>query len=103
MCGIVGYMNVGQTSNLLRNKLSLSLRHLSHRGPDDVGVWYCSFGDCEIGIGHTRLSIIDLNTRANQPMHCNSGRFTISFNGDLLDTLFIVAYIFIYDYCFKRI
>ena len=66
MCGIVGYMNVGQTSNLLRNKLSLSLRHLSHRGPDDVGVWYCSFGDCEIGIGHTRLSIIDLNTRRNK-------------------------------------
>ena len=83
MCGIVGYMNVGQTSSLLRNKLSLSLRHLSHRGPDDVGVWYCSFGDCEIGIGHTRLSIIDLKTRANQPMHCNSGRFTISFNGEI--------------------
>ena len=51
------------------------------RGPDAVGYW----NDAEVGLslGHRRLSILDLDPRANQPMHSDDGRYVIVFNGEI--------------------
>ena len=52
---------------------------MAHRGPDADGF----FNDNNIGIGHRRLSIIDLNERSNQPLYSNDGRYLIVFNGEI--------------------
>ncbi len=52
---------------------------MSHRGPDAEGF----FMDGELGLGHRRLSIIDLSEAANQPFEDSSGRYTIIFNGEI--------------------
>ncbi len=73
MCGIIG--QVGPSP--LR---SLPLDDLSHRGPDANGLW-SNNRDCTLG--HTRLSILDLSDRANQPMIDSTQRFVIVFNGEI--------------------
>ena len=54
---------------------------LFYRGPDDRGVW----SDLEAGIalGHRRLSILDLSPAGHQPMPSSTGRFVISYNGEI--------------------
>ena len=52
---------------------------LSHRGPDDHGTFFKN----TIGLGHRRLSIIDLSSAGHQPMTTKDGRFTIIYNGEL--------------------
>lgn len=54
---------------------------LSHRGPDDSGVWLDP--DAGVGLGHRRLSILDLSVAGRQPMVSASGRWVVSFNGEL--------------------
>jgi asparagine synthase (glutamine-hydrolysing) len=54
---------------------------LRHRGPDDHGLW--SSPDRRVGLGHRRLSIIDLSAAGHQPMQDASGRLHISFNGEI--------------------
>ena len=50
-----------------------------HRGPDSGGIYIKD----SIGLGHRRLSIIDIRDVSNQPMESNSGRFSIVFNGEI--------------------
>jgi asparagine synthase (glutamine-hydrolysing) len=57
------------------------IRALAHRGPDDEGVWIDS--DAKIALGHRRLSIIDLSAAGHQPMVSPSGRYVITFNGEI--------------------
>ena len=74
MCGIAGYVDLaeGPSEAILRNMAS----EISHRGPDADGIW-C---DDEIGLVHTRLSIIDLS-ESIQPMSSRAG--AITFNGEI--------------------
>ncbi|HEY6085439.1 MAG TPA: asparagine synthase (glutamine-hydrolyzing), partial [Nitrospira sp.] len=57
------------------------VRAIRYRGPDDMGTW-CdpSIG---LGLGHTRLSILDLSPEGHQPMISASGRFVLSYNGEI--------------------
>jgi asparagine synthase (glutamine-hydrolysing) len=77
MCGICGYYsNKGIFSGEDLEKMKQALLH---RGPDAEG----SFIDGPIGLGHRRLSIIDLSSSANQPMTSHNGRYVMVFNGEI--------------------
>jgi asparagine synthase (glutamine-hydrolysing) len=83
MCGITGFLDTSR--NKSSEQLTLTARRMStslrHRGPEDEGVWV----DPNVGIafGHRRLSIIDLSPMGHQPMHSASGRYVITFNGEI--------------------
>ena len=67
MCGICGWVSLGgniNDSNVVKRMVSV----LRHRGPDDLGYWYSK----NVVLGHTRLSILDLNT-GDQPMSDKQG------------------------------
>jgi asparagine synthase (glutamine-hydrolysing) len=54
---------------------------LTHRGPDDVGVWESS--DSSVALSHRRLSIIDLSPLGHNPMSWDGGRLWVTFNGEI--------------------
>ena len=76
MCGIAGIYN---PKGVHQEMVKLMTDAISHRGPDAEGF----FVDGEFGLGHRRLSIIDLSTAANQPMQSNCGRYWMVFNGEV--------------------
>ncbi|MEA3398649.1 MAG: asparagine synthase (glutamine-hydrolyzing) [Patescibacteria group bacterium] len=78
MCGICGKLNFnGQNAD--KNEILAMNKKLAHRGPDDEGV----FLDGPIGLGHRRLSIIDLSSAGHQPMSDPGGRFWITYSGEI--------------------
>lgn len=77
MCGLAGFYT--SKNNLTEVQLRTMTDCMSHRGPDAGGYFY----NGNIGLGHRRLSIIDLSTSANQPMESHSGRYMIIFNGEI--------------------
>ena len=54
---------------------------MTHRGPDDAGVWWSS--DSRVGLAHRRLSILDLSPAGHQPMHLAKRGISIVFNGEI--------------------
>ncbi len=78
MCGIAGQFNFLGHEPVDPEQIRRMSRVLSHRGPDDEGV----FVKGPIGLGHRRLSIIDL-AGGKQPMQDESGLFTVVFNGEI--------------------
>jgi asparagine synthase (glutamine-hydrolysing) len=54
---------------------------LAHRGPDDAGLWYDAAAG--VGLAHRRLSIVDLSPLGHQPMASSSGRYHLSYNGEV--------------------
>lgn len=79
MCGISGIIAFNEVGRLYAINLTQANNQMAHRGPDAAGI----FNDYYVGLGHRRLSIIDLSSVANQPMHDPSGRYTIVFNGEI--------------------
>lgn len=79
MCGIIGIASKDQ--NIDRNLLIAGRDAMSHRGPDDAGVWWAEDGG--VGLGHRRLAIVDLSPAGHQPMQDATGVFTIVFNGEI--------------------
>ena len=92
MCGIAGIIGKQEYSKEILNKMLLKQ---NHRGPDATGVWY----DEGVCLGHNRLSIIDLDESANQPMLSNNGRYVIVFNGEIYNYLELKK--LVQDYPFK--
>lgn len=81
MCGIFGVLSDFQrTSDLVASDLAIGLDAIRHRGPDGTGQWVSQTG--QMGLGHVRLAIIDLESGA-QPMHSEDGRYTIVYNGEI--------------------
>ncbi|MCP4713391.1 MAG: asparagine synthetase B, partial [Planctomycetes bacterium] len=78
MCGIAGI--AGECAIQHRNALKRMVEALAHRGPDGEGFYEAPSGHCLLG--HRRLSILDLSSAAEQPMSCDGGRFTLSYNGE---------------------
>jgi len=54
---------------------------MTHRGPDDAGEWWSV--DHRVGLGHRRLSILDLSPLGHQPMRDEARGLTIAFNGEI--------------------
>ena len=82
MCGITGIINLDKlTVESLRNICLQMTNSLLHRGPDDVGVWTDTRG--LVALGHRRLSILDLSPKGHQPMLSATGRYVISYNGEV--------------------
>ncbi len=81
MCGIFGFVsNAARSRGASSAELDTGLARIRHRGPDGTGTWVSPDG--RVGLGHVRLSIIDLETGA-QPMHSDDGRYTIIYNGEV--------------------
>jgi asparagine synthase (glutamine-hydrolysing) len=79
MCGIVGIATSGAEA-IDADRLTSMTAILSHRGPNDRGVHV----EPQIGLGHTRLSIVDL-AGGRQPMSNNDGSLWITFNGEIFN------------------
>jgi asparagine synthase (glutamine-hydrolysing) len=79
MCGITGFADFksGSSEELLKRMTA----SLAHRGPDGEGFYFHQSSHSAIGLGHRRLSIIDLSAAANQPMHYDG--LHIIFNGEI--------------------
>ena len=79
MCGIVGAISLNST--LDKRELRNAANAIRHRGPDFQGEWWSEDG--RIGLAHQRLSIIDLDSSANQPMMNSDKSAIIIFNGEI--------------------
>jgi asparagine synthase (glutamine-hydrolysing) len=78
MCGIAGLLSKKPVAPELLQTMGSAL---THRGPDDSGIW--SDPAAGIGLSHRRLAIVDLSPHGHQPMSSQSGRFVISYNGEI--------------------
>lgn len=76
MCGIAGFLGDFEIDALFE-----MIASIAHRGPDDIG--YERQPDHGLGLGHTRLSIIDPSPGGRQPMWDEAGRFCIVYNGEI--------------------
>ncbi|MBU1007070.1 MAG: asparagine synthetase B, partial [Candidatus Omnitrophica bacterium] len=90
MCGICGKISLNKTidENLIRKMCEV----LEHRGPDDEGVWVLDSAalrprsnniGISVGLGHRRLSIIDLSPAGHQPMSNEDGSVWLVMNGEI--------------------
>jgi asparagine synthase (glutamine-hydrolysing) len=79
MCGIAGELN--WTAGANRQAVDAMVSGISHRGPDDRGLWSSPNGAC--ALGHARLSVIDLSAAGHQPMVDPETGNAIVFNGEI--------------------
>lgn len=79
MCGIIGWADRSPNANA--RSLTGGRNALRHRGPDDGGEWRAPDG--RVGLGHQRLSIVDLSSGGHQPMRSDAADLTIVFNGEI--------------------
>src|SRR5690348_12292602 len=78
MCGIVGLIS-GQSGR--PDLIERMVDPIAHRGPDDRGTWLDR--GARVGLGHRRLSIIDLSPQGHQPMCSADARWMITYNGEI--------------------
>lgn len=79
MCGITGFISFNEQFS--ESDLHQITNPLKHRGPNAKGYFF----DNTCGLGHRRLSILDLSDRANQPMYSQNKRYVMVFNGEVYD------------------
>lgn len=81
MCGLTGFLYQktlpSNTEQLLKSMVST----LASRGPDDNGIWLDK--EAGIGLGHSRLAVVDLTSAGHQPMSSANGRYVLVFNGEI--------------------
>jgi len=82
MCGICGIINF-DGHRPMPERIMAMMSAMNHRGPDDQGM----FIDHNIGLGHVRLSIIDLSSAGHQPMFSSDERYVIVYNGEIFNYL----------------
>ncbi len=80
MCGISGIVSFSGKP-IEPASIKTMMKKMKHRGPNDEGTYF----DKGIGLGFVRLSILDLSPLGHQPMHDETDRFTIIFNGEIFN------------------
>ncbi|RAL16135.1 asparagine synthetase B family protein [Aspergillus homomorphus CBS 101889] len=92
MCGLTAFLalnevdtdqSISASSQALASQINDSLDLVKHRGPDARGQWISL--DTRVGLGHVRLSIIDLSPAGNQPFHDKDNHIQAVVNGELYD------------------
>ena len=81
MCGICGFYKIKSNKYISPDYIRDMCNIMRHRGPDGEGVWIDDTNVC--GLGHRRLSIIDLSDKAAQPMSNGAKDVIVSFNGEI--------------------
>lgn len=81
MCGFAGFWDSKGSLPDPGDCLARMAGVIAHRGPDDHQVYFDA--DCGLGLGHRRLSIIDLSPDGRQPMTSISGRYVLAYNGEI--------------------
>ena len=81
MCGICGVLSTGDGLSVAEDVLRDMCDTMSHRGPDDEGVW--RLPEQRIALGHRRLSIVDLSSAGHQPMSNEDGTVWVTFGGEI--------------------
>ena len=94
MCGLVGYSGEFKSFALMRG-----MSNISHRGPDDSGTYIDE--SAAIGLGHLRLSIIDLSPAGHQPMFGAEGMVALVFNGEIYNFPELRAKLLAQGYAFR--
>src|SRR5690606_5084683 len=85
MCGIAGIIHLkGERIPGVETRLGVMNSLLVHRGPDDEGIWVD--GEGSVGLGHRRLTIIDLTAAGHQPM-AGPNHTVITYNGEVYNYL----------------
>jgi len=85
MCGIIGYYHYNTDRKISHEIFDRAVDLMVHRGPDGKGLYQKD----EIGLGHRRLSILDLSDRASQPMFSADKKIVIVYNGEIYNFLSI--------------
>lgn len=82
MCGVVALYRYGVNGRPIAADELIAIRDaMVNRGPDAAGLWISD--DQRVGFGHRRLTIIDLNTRSDQPMAAQENQNRVVFNGEI--------------------
>ena len=97
MCGISGY--ISKTNLIADNGITHTLEMMKRRRPDSKNFYTNSYNSKQLALLHSRLNIIDLNERANQPYHDKD--FIIVFNGEIYNYLEIKSKLENKNYKFK--
>lgn len=79
MCGINGILHLQSQRKIDERILTKMRDSLEHRGPDDKGL----FIDNNIGLGHRRLSVLDVSVAGHQPFLSEDGRYIMVYNGEI--------------------
>ena len=86
MCGVGGQLTTSRTSEAeLVNEVAQIVSALARRGPDGHDTW--ADGDVGVALGHSRLAILDLSPTGAQPMVSSSGRWVLTYNGEIYNHL----------------
>ena len=99
MCGISGIMYFNKKFFVKKKQIHNMNLTLKHRGPDASGIWISK--NKNIGLGHTRLSIIDLSKEANQPFVDRTKNYILAFNGEIYNYMEIKKKLIDKGYKFK--
>lgn len=97
MCGLVGVASLIPQTN--RSWLASGRDAMIHRGPDDFGEWWSQSG--QVGLGHRRLSVIDLTEGGHQPMSRVQRGLAVVFNGEIYNYQILKAELEQLGYIFK--
>lgn len=81
MCGIAGLWDPKRRGGDLAQSLRSMTDAMLHRGPDSSGYWQDDAAG--VGLGHRRLSIVDLTAAGHQPMTAVNGRWVLTYNGEI--------------------
>ena len=96
MCGISGIISYKNYCDI--DYISSMINDIKHRGPDGSGVFEFKHKSFTLGLGHRRLSILDLSPKGNQPMHYLN--LTIVYNGEIYNFREIRKELISYNYTF---